>query len=97
LLFHPLYAGESVIVISVTNGGTLRIAYKGKEEKVRLIGIDAPESKVNPKAEKDTNQSGKDLKTIISMGKKATRFVERLVKPGDRVSIEFDVEKRNTF
>ncbi len=53
LLFHPLDAGESVIVISVTDGDTLRVVHKVKEEKVRLIGIDAPESKVNPKAERD--------------------------------------------
>ncbi len=96
-LFHPLYANESAIVISVTDGDTLRIFYKGEDKKVRLIGIDAPESKVNPKAEKDANRSGEDIKTIIRMGKKATRFVEKLVKPGDQVSIEFDLEKRDKY
>lgn len=96
-LSHPLYAQESGKVRSVIDGDTLKIIYRGKEERVRLIGIDAPESKINPKAEKDANRSGEDLKTIISMGKKATRFVERLVKPGDRVSIEFDVEKRDKY
>lgn len=40
---------------------------------------------------------GKDLKTIISMGKESTKFVRSLVKPGDRVRIEFDVEKRDQY
>ena len=37
------------------------------------------------------------MKTILEMGKKATRFVEGLLIPGDRVSIEFDVERRDKY
>ncbi len=31
------------------------------------------------------------------MGKKSTRFVESLVHPGDRVALEFDVEKWDRY
>jgi micrococcal nuclease len=44
-----------------------------------------------------TREDLEDLKTIIRMGKKATRFVKRLVKPGDGASIEFDVEKTDKY
>jgi hypothetical protein len=47
-------------------------------EKVRLIGIDAPESRPNPRAEKQAQMEGKDLRTIISMWEKATKFVQGL-------------------
>ena len=93
----PLCAEEMVSVLSLIDGDTLTINYQGKEEKVRLIGIDASESKANQKGRKNSLRIGEDLKTILEMVKKATRFVERLVKPGNRVSIEFDVERRDKY
>jgi len=84
-------------VISVVDGDTLKINYKGKEESVRLIGIDAPESRINKKAKNDAQRSGEDLKTITAMGKEATNYVKSLVKPGDTVRIEFDVQKRDKY
>ena len=84
-------------IISVIDGDTLKVNYKGKEESVRLIGIDAPESRINKKAKNDTQRSGEDLKTIIVMGKEATRYVKTLVKPGDMVKMEFDVQKRDKY
>jgi micrococcal nuclease len=86
-LLSPLYAAESAIMISVTDGDMLRIFYNGKVKKVRLIGIDAPESKVNPKAEKDANRSGEDLKKSLD-GEKSHLICEEARKPGDGVSIE---------
>lgn len=33
----------------------------------------------------------------MSMGKQATEFVRTVIKPGDKVTIEFDVEKRDKY
>ena len=63
-------------VQQVVDGDTLLLA---TGERVRLIGIDAPERRVNPKAKKDAQRSAEDIETIIAMGKKSTRFVESLV------------------
>jgi micrococcal nuclease len=52
---------------------------------------------VNKKAKNDAQRSGEDLKTITAMGKEATKFVKTLVKPGDTVRIEFDVQKRDKY
>jgi hypothetical protein len=65
----------------VVDGDTLKIRYWEKEESIRLIGIDTPESRVNKKTKKDAKRSGQDLKTIMSMGKRATEYVESFVKP----------------
>jgi micrococcal nuclease len=62
----------SAKVISVVDGDTLKVRYKGIEEGVRLIGIDAPESRINEKAKNDARRSGEDLKTITAMGREAT-------------------------
>lgn len=92
-----LQAGETIAVLRVLDGDTLIVNYKGKEESIRLIGIDAPESKANKKAKGDAQRSGEDLKTIISQGKKATEFVNTIVRPGDKVTIEFDVQTRDKY
>jgi micrococcal nuclease len=70
---------ESTKVISVVDGDTLKVNYKGKEESVRLIGIDAPESRPNEKAKNDAQRSGEDLKTITAMGKETTKFVKTII------------------
>lgn len=44
-----LYGEDAVRVLRVVDGNTLKVNYKGKEESVRLIGIDAPESRPNKK------------------------------------------------
>ena len=78
-------------------GDTLKISYKGKQERIRLIGVGVPESRVHDRAKRESQRTGQDLKTITSLGKEATRFVKTLVKPGDRIRMEFDVEKRDKY
>lgn len=65
-------------------------------EKVRLTGIDTPESRVNPKAIKDSQRSGEDLGVINKKGKEATRFFRQLAE-GKQVRLEYDVQKRDKY
>jgi len=84
-------------VVQVVDGDTLRIEMDGHEESVRLIGIDTPESKLNKKAKKDSIKTNYDIETITAMGKEAARYVRTLVRKGDTVGIEFDVQKRDKY
>ncbi len=102
LLSSSLHAQELVIrelvtVIKIIDGDTLWVYYGGQREKVRLIGIDTPESKVNTKAKRDAEKTGQDIEIITAMGKRATKYVSSLVKPGHKVTIEFDVEQRDRY
>jgi len=90
-------AYNKAIIVKVVDGDTLRIEINGHEEAVRLIGIDTPESKINKKAKKDSVRSNLDVETITSMGKEAARYVRTLVRRGDTVGIEFDVQKRDKY
>jgi micrococcal nuclease len=87
----------TVEVLSIVDGDTLKISYKGQNESVRLIGIDTPESRVNKKTKKDAKRSGQDIEAIIALGKRATAYVESLVKPGDNITIVFDVQERDRY
>jgi micrococcal nuclease len=89
--------GTPAKVVRVVDGDTIKIELAGKIESVRLIGIDTPESKANKKAKKDAARSGEDLKAIVSMGKAAAEFTKTLVKPGDLVNIEQDVQGRDRY
>jgi len=84
-------------VVQVADGDTLRIEMDGQEEAVRLIGIDTPESKINKKAKKDSIKTNYDVETITAMGKEAARYVRTLVRKGDTVGLEFDVQKRDKY
>lgn len=88
---------QTVTIIKIIDGDTLKIKYQGKDENVRLIGIDTPESKANKKAENDSKRSGQDIRTITALGKEATNYVKSLVKPGNTVRIEFDVQQRDRY
>ncbi len=79
-LSSSLYAQQTTTVTRIVDGDTLKVRYWGKEESIRLIGIDTPESRVNKKAKRDAKRSGQDIKTITAMGKRATEYVENLVK-----------------
>ncbi len=92
-----LYAEESITVTRIVDGDTLKVFYLGREESIRLIGIDTPESRVNKKTKKDAERNNQDIKIIIEMGKKATRYVKGLAKPGDLITIELDVQERDRY
>ncbi len=64
-LVLTLYADETATVIDVMDGDTLTIEYNNKKEVINLIGIDAPESVMNRKAEL-TRNTGESLLTITS-------------------------------
>lgn len=71
-------------VISVIDGDTFKISYNGEETKVRLIGIDTPES-VHPDKTKNT-----------SYGKEASNYTKSLIE-GKNIKLEFDVSKTDKY
>lgn len=72
------------LVTRVVDGDTIEIEYNGSKEKVRLIGIDAPES-VHPNASKN-----------VEFGKVATAFTKEALE-NKEVALEFDVSQRDRY
>ncbi len=52
------YAQETYKVIRVVDGDTLKINCNGKQESIRLIGLDAPESSVNERTRMESKRTG---------------------------------------
>ncbi len=85
-------------VVRVIDGDTFVCQFSdGKEEHIRLIGVDAPESRRNTKVERDSERSGQDISTITAQGKKAAKFTKSYLKPGIPVKLELDVELRDRY
>jgi len=77
----------------VVDGDTLQLS---NGEKVRLIGVDTPESADNPKLRRDAQKTGQDRSEIIQMGKEAAGFTRKLVE-GKQVRMEYDVQQRDKY
>lgn len=93
LCFIPAFsvsASEKAVVKKISDGDTITVLSGGSTIKIRLIGIDAPESRQNQKALKDSGRSGNDIEAILAQGKQATAFLKSVLQKGDTVSLEFD-------
>lgn len=75
---------NTVKVTRVVDGDTIIVNLNGKEERVRLIGIDTPES-VHP-----------DISKNLPEGKTAYEFTKSKLE-GKEVVLEFDVQERDKY
>ncbi len=90
--------GEPCIVEKVIDGDTFECYSESiGSVKVRLIGIDTPESRYNKKLERDVQRSGKDAQEIIRMGRAAKEFIKSLLPKGSKVYLEFDVQRMDKY
>jgi micrococcal nuclease len=58
----------------VSDGDTVRLRFPGGRERMRLIGVDAPEASENEKLERDVTRTGRDRATILTLGRQASAF-----------------------
>lgn len=79
----------------VINGDTIAISYKGKNEKARLIGIDAPERKAGEKDLRYTKKIGMSIEHSNTIGARAIEYIGELIKKNDKVYLEFDAVERD--
>jgi micrococcal nuclease len=80
-------------VTYVYDGDTIKI---DNEERVRLIGIDTPETHDNVKLQRDVQRRHLNKEVQLAMGEKAAEVMRRLVTDQD-VRLEYDVEQRDRY
>lgn len=71
-------------LVYVTDGDTIGVEVDGVEERVRLIGIDTPETK-------------KPNTPVQCFGPEATAFTKSLLPEGTSLHVERDVEARDVY
>jgi len=93
----PLVAADQAVVKYVVDGDTIVVQCGAAILNVRLIGIDTPESKPNGKALRDSERSGANVDVIVSQGKKASAFLKKILRKGDSVSLDYDVQRYDKY
>lgn len=88
---------EKADVVRVVDGDTVVILLNGQEEKVRLIGVDTPESKNNEKARRDSSKTGESISEIVKLGKEAAQYTKSILPKGTKVTVETDVQPRDRY
>lgn len=71
-------------VEKVVDGDTIEVTHAGRKEKVRLLGIDTPETK-DPR------------KPVQCFGREASAHTAELLPPGTEVRLVHDVERRDRY
>ncbi len=87
------YNYADIKVKRVIDGDTVQLE---NGQRVRLIGIDTPEMHESDKLYRDSQRTKQDITTIQKLGRLAYEFTKNLLE-GKRVSLEFDVEKRDRY
>jgi len=95
--FLALIPSKKPILNYVVDGDTISVHINGEAEKVRLIGIDTPESRRNDRAKLQAERSKRDVATIVQMGKKAKEVLKEILPKGTELRIEYDVQKRDKY
>ena len=76
-------AGRAAVVTGVVDGDTLDVTWAGRRERVRLLGVDTPET-VHPD------------RPLECFGPEATAFTRRRLL-GRRVTLSFDRVRRDAY
>ncbi len=84
LVSSPIYAQQKTTVTRIIDGDVIQALYGGVEKRIRLIGIDAPESRIDRKALKDANMNEHDIEAIIKAGYANVKSILPNVKYKDR-------------
>jgi micrococcal nuclease len=71
-------------VVHDVDGDTIVVAFGGRDEKIRILGADTPET-VDPR------------KPVQCYGPEASAHTKARLPPGTRVRLETDVEKRDKY
>lgn len=84
-------------VVTIEDGDTIVIKYKGKNQRVQLIGIDAPEDTQNPKLNIDSKTKEISKADLLEMGKLATEHLKTLVKAGQDVTLLGNLTQKDKY
>ncbi|MCY1157828.1 MAG: hypothetical protein MOP51_849 [Citricoccus sp.] len=71
-------------MVPVIDGDTIDAKVGGRTERIRLLNVDTPETK-HPQ------------EPVQCLGPEATEYLESLLAPGDRIELEYDVERTDRY
>ncbi len=81
----------AVPVTRVSDGDTVSVRYEGREESVRVLGVDTAETPDNQQYEREEEWEGIDSLDVLGRwGRRGSEFASQEFSVGDTVEIAFD-------
>lgn len=75
----------------------MRVRVGASTVRVRLIGIDAPETSPDARAARQGRQLGRDATIIAVLGRQAAAAARRLAPPSTPIRLETDVQTHDRY
>lgn len=85
--YPDLSGKDSAVITKITDGDTYHVELNGEDVKVRLIGVDTPES-VAPESYRKEN---------TAEGSKVSELVKEKISIGDTVYLEYDTSEADRY
>lgn len=95
--YPPMPGGlTGATVVRAVDGDTVDVRLATGRERVRLIGLDAPESHASDRLDRQAHESGRSRDAILAMGREAAEYTAQRLDSRD-VLLELDVERRDRY
>ncbi|MEO5343973.1 MAG: thermonuclease family protein [Gammaproteobacteria bacterium SHHR-1] len=83
--------------LAVEDGDTVLIPFNGKEIRLQLLDIDAPEDSNNPKLLLDLQTTGLDRNSLLALGQASTARLKQLIASLGPFQARFDPDLRDRY
>ncbi|MBC8180254.1 thermonuclease family protein [candidate division KSB1 bacterium] len=83
--------------LSAEDGDTVLAMVAGKQQKIQLQGIDAPEDTNNPKFQFDLKRTGLSKEELLTLGQSSTEFLARLLILNSPFTLHYNPDKKDRY
>ena len=93
-------AGQQTIAperVDVEDADTLLVQVGGSSYRVQLPGVDAPESVMNPKLQRDIGRTGLSADLLLPLGQAAVTGLQQLLPSFQPYRLVFDPEAKDRY
>lgn len=83
--------------VEIEDADTLVIKVDGVSYRIQLPGIDAPESAINPKLQRDVERTGLDVEILLALGRAADAGLREQLDASGPYRLSFDPDNRDRY
>jgi len=95
LAVGPAWAEVTARVLRVNDGDTITVLLRGRQERVRLIGVDAPETALSQGLARRARRRGRTAKQEAALGAAVRRALLSVLSEDDQVRLAWGPQRRD--
>jgi len=83
--------------VQIEDADTLLVQVNGVSYRIQLVGIDAPESSMNPKLQRDMQRTGLTAESLLPLGLAANRRLRELLPEYRPFRLVFEPQRKDRY